>query len=168
MNRAISKKIAALSLATASVLFCASSVFAQQSPIIFSNIAQKEVVVVDEQGNESAELTGVGVVVPGDTIVYTSTFTNQGEEIVSGIAVDNPVPSNTVYINFSARGENTQVVYSIDNGAIFGNPPELITTGENGEARTASPEEYTNIRWIYSGELAPGQSGSVSFKVRIL
>ena len=168
MNILIHRKLLSFLLATASTLLFAQSLFAQQSPIVFSNIAQKEVVVVDEQGNESAELTGVDIVVPGDTIVYTSTFTNQGEQIVSGIAVDNPVPSNTVYINFSARGENTQVVYSIDNGAIFGNPPELITTGENGEARTALPEEYTNIRWIYSGELAPGQSGSVSFKVRIL
>ena len=167
MKIAMYKQI--LSLAAASALLFAESVFAQEeSPIIFSNIAQKEISLVDDQGNETTSLTDLGIVVPGDTILYTSTFTNQGNEMISDIAVDNPVPENTVYLGFSARGDNTEVSFSVDDGVNYALPAELQMIGENGEQRTALPEEYTNIRWIYSGELAPGQSGSVSFKVRIL
>jgi|SaaInlV_100m_DNA_5_1039725.scaffolds.fasta_scaffold21328_2 uncharacterized repeat protein (TIGR01451 family) len=139
----------------------------EQGPIVFSNIAQKEVVVIDENGEESIELASVEIVLPGDTVLYTSTFTNQGEEAVSNIVVDNPVPENTQYLGFSARGESTEVVFSVDGGATFAGAAELTITGDNGEQRTALPEEYTNIRWIYAPELAPGQSSSVSFKVRI-
>ena len=161
--------ITGFTLALASALLFAQQSYAQeQSPIIFSNIAQKEIISVDAEGNESTSLTDVGIVVPGDTIVYISTFTNQGNDIISDIAVNNPVPENTAYIGFSARGEGTQVVFSADSGASFAGPAQLSVTGENGEERTALPEEYTDIRWIYSGELAPGQSSSVSFKVRIL
>lgn len=161
-------KILQTSVALLLAIICCGSVYAQeQSPVVFSNIAQKEVVTFNANGNESVALESVEIVLPGDTIVYTSTFTNQGNEAVSDIVVNNPVPANTEYLGFSARGENTEVVFSVDGGELFASTVELTLVDADGEVRNAQPADYTNIRWIYSGELAPGASSSVSFKVRI-
>jgi uncharacterized repeat protein (TIGR01451 family) len=138
------------------------------SPVRFSNIAQKQVVTVDAEGKETVELTDVGIMVPGDTVVYTSTFTNIGSEAVNNIVVNNPVPDNTKYMRFTAQGENTAVSFSIDGGNTFAAPADLTVTEANGITRAAKPKEYTDIRWVYQSDLAAGQSGTVNFKVTIL
>jgi uncharacterized repeat protein (TIGR01451 family) len=157
-----------LTLALAATTFFSGLALAQQSPISFANIAQKQVVTVDENGEETISLTDVGIVVPGDAIVYTSTFTNSGAEEVSNIVIDNPIPADTKYIRFSAQGEKTEVTFSIDGGQNFAAPAELTITEANGVTRAAKPEEYTDIRWVYQGSLAAGSASSVNFKVTIL
>jgi|TARA_B110000902_G_C14153903_1_gene530626 uncharacterized repeat protein (TIGR01451 family) len=150
-------------------VFATSLASAQgDSPVSFANIAQKQVISVSQNGAETTSFTDVGIVVPGDSIVYTSTFTNISSEVVSSIVVNNPVPDNTKYVRFTAQGENTTVTFSIDSGNAFSAPAGLTVTEANGVARAAKPEEYTDIRWIYQGELLPGQSSSVNFKVTIL
>jgi uncharacterized repeat protein (TIGR01451 family) len=106
--------------------------------------------------------------VPGDTVVYNSTFTNIGSQDVSGIVVNNPLPENTKYVRFTAKGANTGVSFSIDGGQNFAAPADLTITEANGVTRAAKPEEYTDIRWVYQGSLAAGEASSVNFKVTIL
>lgn len=157
-----------LTLVLAAATLISGLVLAQQSPINFANIAQKQVVTFDEDGEEIMSLTDVGIVVPGDTIVYTSTFTNSASVAVSNIVVDNPIPADTKYIRFSAQGEKTEVTFSIDGGQNYAAPAELTITEANGVTRAAKPEEYTDIRWVYQGSLAAGSASSVNFKVIIL
>ena len=137
-------------------------------PVSFANIAQKQVITVDSNGNEAVELTDVGVMVPGDTVIYTSTFTNIGGQTVSNIVVNNPIPTNTKYVIFSAQGANTLVSFSIDGGATYAAPADLTVTEASGVSRAAKPEEYTDIRWVYEADLAATESSSVNFKVVIL
>jgi uncharacterized repeat protein (TIGR01451 family) len=156
-------------LTAVTFLFATSFVFAQgDSPVRFANIAQKQVVIVDAEGNETVELTDVGIMVPGDTVVYTSTFTNIGSQDVSGIVVNNPLPKNTKYVRFTAKGANTVVSFSIDGGQNYAAPADLTITEASGVTRAAKPEEYTDIRWVYQGSLAADAASSVNFKVIIL
>ena len=139
-----------------------------QSPVRFSNIAQKQVVSFDAKGNKQITLEDVDVMVPGDTVVYTSTFTNIGNESVSNIVVSNPIPKNTEYQIFSAKGKSTVVTFSVDGGKTFAAPNQLTVVDESGKKQTAKPKDYTDIRWIYQGELPVGKTSSVSFQAKIL
>ncbi len=139
-----------------------------QSPVSFANIAQKQVVKVDQNGNKTIELKPAEVMVPGDTVLYTSTFTNISNESVSNIVVSNPIPKNTQYIIFSAKGEATVVTFSIDGGKTFAAASQLTVVKENGQKQAAKPSDYTDIRWVYQGDLASGSASSVSFQVKIL
>ena len=145
----------------------ASGAFAQ-GQLNFQNIAQKEVTVRDEAtGEVTTQLENADLVKPGETVVFTSIFTNISDETAENIQVNNPVPGNMVYVAFSARGESATVSYSVD-GTDFGAPNSLSVVGEDGTERTARPEEYKEIRWVIDTELAPGESGEVSFKARLL
>jgi uncharacterized repeat protein (TIGR01451 family) len=157
-----------LTLALAATTLFSGLALAQQSPINFANIAQKQVVTIDEDGEEKISLTDVGIMVPGDTVVYTSTFTNIGAESVSNVVVNNPLPENTKYLRFSAKGANTVVTFSIDGGQTYAAPADLTIPEASGVTRAAKPEEYTDIRWVYQGSLATGEASSVNFKVTIL
>ena len=145
----------------------ATGAFAQ-GQLNFQNIAQVEVEIRDENtGAVTTELRDADLVKPGEVVVFTSVFTNISEETAEEILVNNPVPENMVYIAFSARGESTVVNYSVD-GTNFGSPDNLTVVGEDGAERTARPEEYKEIQWVFDGELSPGESGEVSFKARLL
>jgi uncharacterized repeat protein (TIGR01451 family) len=167
MHQLVKQAVQRWSVAVMAVLLAGPALAQTEGPINFANIAQKQVTTVDENGDSISRLTDVGIVVPGDTIVYTSTFTNISSEVVSNISVTNPVPTNTNYVRFSATGDTTNVTFSIDGGSQYAAPGDLIVTEANGVTRAAKPSEYTHIRWLYQGNLAPGEASNVRFKVTI-
>ena len=148
----------------------AQSPTANTSPIKFSNIAEKEVVTLDAEGNKQFSQIDINSedVVPGDTIIYRSVFSNLGSEDIGDIVITNPIPANTRYIQFSASGKNTQIRFSIDGGKRYAIASQLLVTEPDGTKRPAKPSDYTHIRWTYMSSLAAGSSSSVSFKVKIL
>lgn len=139
-----------------------------QGQLNFQNIAQVEVTSQDATtGEVTTELQDANLVKPGEVVLFTSIFTNISDEVAENITVNNPVPDNMEYVSFSARGEGAAVNYSVD-GENFGSPDSLLVVGEDGVERAARPEEYKEIQWVFESELAPGESGEVSFKARLL
>jgi len=138
-----------------------------QSQLSFRNIAQKEVTTRDEQTGElTISLEEADLVKPGETVVFTSIFTNISDKTAENVKVNNPVPNNMVYIPFSARGDSAAVAYSVD-GQTFNSADRVTVIGEDGRERTARPEEYKEIQWVFDSQLAPGESGQASFKARL-
>lgn len=86
---------------------------------------------------------------PGDLITYTITYVNPGPEPLSSIEIHDATPSYTVF----------------DAGACGS-----LGAGLTGCALTLAPAPGTAgpVRWTLGGTLAPGASGSVSFRVRVL
>jgi uncharacterized repeat protein (TIGR01451 family) len=111
-----------------------------------------------------AEVTSV---VAGEVLRYTITFSNQGTlDVAPGsIVITNPLPEGCEYLEGSAGGANTVVSYSID-GENFG-PAADLTVPAGGTVRRATPADYRSIRWTFRPGLAAGESGQVSFDVRI-
>ena len=130
--------------------------------------AEKEVVVETEDGDEEIVRQPADKVVPGDTIVYTITYTNVGEEVAENVAVANPIPQYMVYREDSAGGENAQVKFSIDGGRNFDFPANLVVEDEDGNRRQAQADEYTNIQWVLTEPVEPGAGGTVFYKTRLL
>ncbi len=146
----------------------AMATLADKGQIRLKNVAHKEIVQINEKGKKVVKQVSVAKVLPGETIIYTSTFSNVGAEMATDIIIDNPVPDNMVYLPLSAAGKNTRVFFSIDGGKSYGVPSELVMVKPNGAKRQARPDEYTHIRWKYKGVLPAGDAGLVSFRAKLL
>jgi uncharacterized repeat protein (TIGR01451 family) len=151
-------------LLIASVLLLLSAEVFAKSLVSISITAEKEVTV-----NKVTKKVAATTMNPGDVIFYTLNYINSGDDAATSAVLDDPIPAGTVYILGSAYGEGADIIFSID-GKTF-KKPSLLTyeiKNRNGslEKRTASPEEYTHIRWVIP-KIAAGAKGNVGFQVRI-
>jgi len=151
-------------LLIASVLLLLSAEVFAKSLVSISITAEKEVTV-----NKVTKKIAATTINPGDVIFYTLSYINSGDDAATSVVLNDPIPAGTVYIPGSAYGEGAEIVFSVD-GKTF-NRPSLLTyeiKNRNGslEKRTASPEEYTHIRWVMT-KIAGGARGNVGFQVRI-
>lgn len=137
-----------------------------QGTIELASRAEMEIIKVNDQGEKVTERIPAEKVLPGETVIYTNTYTNTGKEPATDIVINNPVPKHTNYVAGSAFGE-AEIYFSADNGATFAPPEEVTVIGEDGKPRLAKPGEYTNLRWNVLKELQPGESGEVGFRVRL-
>lgn len=105
---------------------------------------------------------------PGEELRYTVGFTNTSTEIIDPgiIVITNPVPEAAEYLEGTAVGDDTEILFSVDGGASFAGP-ESLTVVEGGVRLPAEARHYTTIRWTYGGILGPGEGGSVAFDVRL-
>lgn len=150
------------------VLLLPAAAFAK--PLVSVSItAEKEMTVV-KNGQKSTKKVAATRIDPGDIIFYTMNYINSGDEAATGAVLDDPIPQGTVYLPGSAFGAGAEITFSIDGGKSF-KKPSLLTyevKSPNGsmEKRTASPEEYTHIRWVID-KIGAGAKGSVGFQVKI-
>jgi uncharacterized repeat protein (TIGR01451 family) len=133
--------------------------------VTLENSVQKVETFVNEVGEPQRRLVDADSVVAGDELRYTITFTNDGGETVDAgsVVITNPIPAQTEYLDRTASGSGTEVVFSVD-GVDFAAPNALTVSRDGGEVR-ASAKDYRSIRWIFRPALEPGETGSVSFNV---
>ena len=107
---------------------------------------------------------------PGDIVIYTITYTNSGKGPVVDAVIVDPVPAGVSYIENTAEGKDAEITYSIDNGLSWHKPP--ITTlfkkpdGTMG-TKNVTADQYKHIKWALKKPVPAGQSGQVSFKVKV-
>jgi uncharacterized repeat protein (TIGR01451 family) len=139
-------------------------------PLVSVSItAEKEVTSV-KNGQKTTKKVAATRIDAGDVLFYTMNYLNSGNEAATNAVLDDPIPQGTVYLPGSAFGAGAEITFSIDGGKTFKKPSLLIyeLKNPNGsmEKRTASPEEYTHIRWVIN-KIDPGARGTVGFQVRI-
>ena len=139
----------------------------EQGVIKFTNKAFKEVEVTNEKGEKEYKLVEPATVLPKDEIIYVINFENTGSQPVSNIKITDPIPNNSVYKKNSAFGAGTVIEFSVDGGKTYDKPENLRAKDKTGAEAAAQPEDYTNIRWIYTDTLQPGQEGTVTFRTII-
>ena len=112
-------------------------------------------------------LVDANCVVPGDELRYTVRFTNDGTLPVDAgtIVITDTIPAHTEYLDGTAFGSGTEVQFSLD-GEAFAQPMDLNTVKEGVEV-LASAKDYRSIRWVFAPALEPGETGHVSFNVRL-
>ena len=135
--------------------------------IEFRNIAEVEQEVKTADGKTEKKRVPVQKAAPGTEVFYTSTFRTVGKRPAGNIAIVNPIPANTTLVGGSAFGENTEITFSADGGKTWAAADKVKVTGADGKQRPAGLTEFTHIRWVYRGELAPGKQGSVGFVVKV-
>jgi uncharacterized repeat protein (TIGR01451 family) len=143
-------------------------VAAVAKPMVSVSITAEKEVTVLMNGQKTTKKVAAAKIDPGDVIFYTLHYINSGNEAATNAVLDDPLPQGTVYLPGSAFG--AEITYSIDGGKTYKKPSLLIyeVKNPNGsiDKRTASPEEYTNIRWTIS-RIDAGAKGTVGFQVRI-
>lgn len=132
--------------------------------------ATKEVVEVGKDGQKKRKVVPAQKASAGELVQYTITYTNSGDEVARNAVIDDPVPEGTVYQGDSATGAGTEITFSNDGGKTFAPAPKLTyemkLPGGKVEKRTATPSEYTHIRWTVA-EVPPRATGKVSFTVKV-
>lgn len=128
------------------------------------SIAQIEVEVAGKDGKKMLKRTPAEKAVPGTEVIYTNIFENLTGKAISDIAINNAIPNDSEYKGGSAFGKDCNILFSVDGGKTFDVAENLKIKGADGKERVALPEEYTNIRWTYKGQLAADKSGEVGFR----
>lgn len=129
--------------------------------------AAKEIEIISPQGKKEIKRVTPSLVTPGEELIYTLSYTNNGKEMAQDLFITNPIPPHMTYKTNSARGENTVIVYSMDGGKSFDKPENLRIRGLDGKERSAAPANYSHIRWVIKKPLAPGEKGDVSFRAQL-
>ncbi len=178
-----------LAAASGSMIAMAGQAQAQTAPtakakaaVTLSSKAMIERVETDANGAQKTVLKTPSdvIVVPGDKVIFTLSYVNQSAEPAASFRATNPMPGP---IQFLSAAEEWAVV-SVDGGKIWGKLAALtvverteeaaLTDPETGEItqdavsteeqRAARAEDVTHVRWAFADDIAPGASGSVSYR----
>jgi uncharacterized repeat protein (TIGR01451 family) len=134
--------------------------------LLVRTVVQKEEVVVDENGEQKTQLVDAKTVIPGDEVVYTVTFQNISDAAAQNVVITNPIARDLVYVDGSAFGPGSDIVFSVDGGVVFAAAGELSIT-EDGVTRTAEPGDFTHIRWRMKDEIPAGAQGIARFRAKL-
>lgn len=153
------------------VLFANSKTMAEEKKpkLTLNIIAEKEIKKI-KNGKEITEKVPLDKTPPGDIITYTIKYTNDGKSDAKNAFIIDPIPKGTVYIAGSAKGENTDILYSIDGSGSYRKSPITTTVKKDdgsAEQKLVSAEKYTHLKWLFKKSIAPGDSGTVFFKVKV-
>ncbi len=125
-------------------------------------------VVEVQKGNGTSKIEWIAPnsITPGDKVGYRLIVENKGDKPADDIVLNNPVPENTIYVDGSARGSNSSIVFSVDQGKTFAAPEKLFIV-KNGKKLPASAKDYSNVRWIMTSPLKSGEKSSVQYIVQV-
>lgn len=141
-----------------------SSICFAQTGVSITTKAFLEVPVKDTKGNTSIALKPAEKAVPGDIIEFQNKVENHAKVAASNIAITNPVPEHMAFVE--SIQDNTDVLYSVDGGKTFAKKDQLTIKDEKG-IHNARPDEYTHVRWVFKGSLAPESSQEVTMKAQL-
>jgi uncharacterized repeat protein (TIGR01451 family) len=113
---------------------------------------------VTENGVSTVQLSEPKVVIPGDRLLFTTRYHNEGAQPVTNFVVTNPLPSAVALAADGATGNEV----SVDGGKTWGELASLKVAGSEGAPRAATAADVTHIRWTIA-KIAPGASGEVQY-----
>ena len=148
----------------ASFTMISSTLFAQALPKL-------ELTITDEKVNSSpAERSGriKTEYYPADTIRYILTATNVGTGNMTEPQIVDPIPNGVTYLLGTAKGDDTIIEYSINDGKNYSVWPiktRVRTDSGKMELREVSPEMITHIRWKILKDIPQGKSHEMEFMV---
>ncbi len=146
-------------LGAAAVVMAAASVaapaLAQTGAVTVKSESFVEKVSTDAQGNRKVTLSPTNIVVPGDTVLFTHEYANNGTQPATGFLINNPLSKQIMFVG----SPDANLVVSVDGGKTFGK----LATLKVGD-RAATNEDVTNLRWTFAQPIAPGARGKVSFR----
>lgn len=126
-----------------------------------------EVETTRQDGSKAKELQPLVRAVPGQEVVYITTYRNTGNEPAAKVVLKNPVPQGLAYKAGSAQGAGARAEVSVDGGKQFGVLPMLSVRGPDGKTRPATADDVTDVRWTLTAPVQPGAEGKVTYRARL-
>lgn len=152
-----------------SVIAFAGAAHAQSAAkgVTLSSEAMIERITTDASGKETIGLKEPKdvVVTPGDKVVFTLKYKNEGSDPAVGFRATNPMPAAIQFIE--VQEEWAEV--SVDGGKNWGKLTALSVTNKSSDGsadvtRPASAQDVTHVRWVFAQPIAVGAQGSVSYR----
>lgn len=132
-------------------------------------LAEKEV-QVEENGQQVLKKVPAEAVAPGDTLIYTLTYSNKGDEVATEVKFHSPIPEGTTYLDGSATADTAQIFFSIDGGKTYdlAGKLEVVATDADGKqiVRPATARDFNSIRWLIP-QLPAGTTGELTYQVQV-
>lgn len=134
--------------------------------VTLTNTVFEVVTITAKDGSQQDQWQTPDKLLPGERVGYQVEVNNKGTEPAADIVIANPIPEHTVYVQDSAKGINTSIEFSVNNGKNYALPAELFIE-KDGKRVQAEAADYTQVRWILNQPLAAGASTSVQYIVKI-
>lgn len=151
------KVLALLAAAPLALVTAEASMTARQ-------VVEKEVVTASADGKETIKRVPADKVTPGETVVYSIKYKNDGADPAADIILVMPVPKEVAYVEGSIDGDDgASVSFSADGGETYVARGRL-TIVEGGETRPARGDEITHVKWTLTAPVAARAEGEVSYK----
>ena len=161
-------KVLTLVTSTAFLAMITTSAFA--APKVSLNIVSEKKVSVQVDGKTTITRVPAENIDPGEIIINTIKYQNNGDEEATDVVLDIPLPIELTYIAGSAKSEGSSVTFSIDKGKSYKRASlltyEVILANGKRQSRKATPDSYTHIRWVVKS-IPAGKKGSVSYQGRV-
>ena len=147
-------------LLCAVMLSVAPAAVAQDSaqPITLEADVRAVIETVDASGAKIVELVEPGTIVPGDRLVFGTSYTNSGADPVEDFTMTNPLPAPVRL----APDADPDLAVSVDGGTNWGRLADLTVTEEDGTSRPAEHSDVTHVRWTLA-VVEPGASGRLEY-----
>lgn len=151
-----------MKILTSVILILAAVAAFAQGHLDVRTTVHKQEVFINEQGETETRLVPADVVVPGESVIYTITFTNISDRPADNVVITNPIAEDLMYVDGSAFGPGMEIQFSVDGGATFASADDLNVT-EDGEVRKAESKDFTHVRWVMQNDLEAGAQGTARF-----
>ncbi|RME06115.1 MAG: DUF11 domain-containing protein, partial [Bacteroidetes bacterium] len=79
------------------VLMLGWSIPAQAADVVLKLTAMKEIIVKDKDGKDIVKHVKPEVMTPGDVVVYTLTFANEGKQPKDDVVINDPIAPELAY-----------------------------------------------------------------------
>ena len=114
----------------------------------------------DAQGQPHTTLEEPAVVVPGDRLLFTLNYSNNGATPATNFVVTNPLPAAVAF----SGTDDARADVSVDGGRTWGKLATLQVRGEDGAMRPARADEVNSIRWAFAQPIPAGEAGRLTFR----
>jgi len=140
----------------------ATMTVASQASVSIATQSYQEQIV-----NGSTQWVQAVKVVPGTTILYQNTLTNNDATTTAdNLNIVNQIPTHMEYLDSTAAcSVACTVTYSVDGGTTFDVPSNLYV-GTGSTRRLAVASDYTTIKWLIT-TLNASATESVQYKARL-
>ena len=146
-----------------SLLALALSASPALAEVVAEQAVEQEIVKKAADGSVKLERVAATVVAPGDEVIYSIRFNNNGAEPAGDIVMVMPVPEEITYVEGSAAGRPSKITFSADGGNTYLTRGRL-TVKEEGVERAATGAEITHIKWTIDEPLAPEARAEVFYR----
>ena len=134
-----------------------ATAFAAPGAVVLKGDVKVETTVV-EKGVEKTVLATPKVVVPGNRLLFSTSYRNESAAPVQNFVVTNPVPEGIAV----AAPDAASLTVSVDGGKTWGKLAALAVKDAKGVARPAQAADVTHVRWTLA-TIAPGAAGAVAY-----
>ena len=150
------KQKVALAFGLAVIALGLSAPAQAQNDVALSSDVKVERTTV-ENGQSRTTLAAPEGVVPGDRLLFTTSYANGGSAPAENFVVTNPLPSA---VRLAETDESFEV--SVDGGETFAALDTLRVADPEVGNRPAELGDVTHIRWVLA-RVAQGESGTLSY-----